>query len=341
MKISGYSFDMENVAHQINKNKYQNILIQLPEGLKPYFDQFIETLEKKTSCNVFVYADPCFGACDIITRKNLEAFEIDFIIQFGHTPIPALKRKKDEIPTLFINAISLKDVTQVVEHSLPLLIGKNIGVVTTAQHLHTLPSVERFLKDHSYHPWISKGDNRVSGRGQILGCNFSAGLSMVDKVDSFLFIGSGTFHPLGLLLATKKPVIAADPYTQTVKHQELEEIKDAVLRQRYGAITLAKTAKSFGILISVKPGQQRMKTAERIKKLLDALGKTSYFIVMDLFSPSYLEGFTKIDCYVSTGCPRIAIDDYLLYKKPIITPVELEVAFGQRNWEEYEFDQII
>jgi 2-(3-amino-3-carboxypropyl)histidine synthase len=54
-----------------------------------------------------------------------------------------------------------------------------------------------------------------------------------------------------------------------------------------------------------------------------------------------LQGFTEIDCYVSTACPRIAIDDYLQYKKPIITPVEVEIVLGKRAWEEYVFDEIL
>ena len=34
-------------------------------------------------------------------------------------------------------------------------------------------------------------------------------------------------------------------------------------------------------------------------------------------------------------------DDYLKYKVPIITPVELEILLGKKKWEDYQFDQII
>jgi 2-(3-amino-3-carboxypropyl)histidine synthase len=64
-------------------------------------------------------------------------------------------------------------------------------------------------------------------------------------------------------------------------------------------------------------------------------------IVVDYFSPVFLEGFRYIDCFVSTACPRIAIDDYLQYKIPIITPVELKILLGKISWEMYEFDEII
>jgi len=143
------------------------------------------------------------------------------------------------------------------------------------------------------------------------------------------------------LLISKKPVIAADPFSNSVKKHELYELKDIILRQRYGAIANSKNAKEFGILIGLKRGQQRMDLAHKVKEMLDVFNKKSLIIAMDNFSPVSLQGFGNIDCFVSTACPRIAIDDYLQYKTPIITPVELEIVFGKRKWEDYRFDQIL
>ena len=233
------------------------------------------------------------------------------------------------------------DVTKAVEKSLSFLEGKRIGIVATAQHLHSLDAVKNILQKNNVESIISAGDERISEKGQILGCDFSAGMNIVDEVDCFLFIGSGTFHPLGLLLSSKKPVIAADPYTNTVKKQELDELKDIILRQRYGAIANSKNAKKFGILVGLKRGQQRMDLAHKIKEIINAFNKKSLIIVMDNFLPVSLQGFGDIDCFVSTACPRIAIDDYLQYKIPIITPIELEIVLGKRKWEDYRFDQIL
>jgi 2-(3-amino-3-carboxypropyl)histidine synthase len=47
-----------------------------------------------------------------------------------------------------------------------------------------------------------------------------------------------------------------------------------------------------------------------------------------------------VDAFVSVACPRIAIDDFAIYKKPIITPPEAEIVYGQRKWEDYIFDEI-
>jgi len=338
MEISGYSIEIEKAVETIKKEGYKIVALQLPEGLKSYASKIVEIIENDTDATVIVSADPCFGACDI-ANYELKNIGVEFVIQMGHTPIPEVKDLL--IPTTFINALSTNDVTKVVEKSIPQLEGKRIGVVTTAQHIHTLNTVKEILEKYNFEPVVSEGDERISAKGQILGCNFSAGMNIADEVDSFLFIGSGNFHPVGLLLSSKKPVIAADPYENNVNKQELQELKDTILRQRYGAIANSKNAKKFGILIGLKQGQQRMELSYKIKELLDDNNKKSIFIAMGHFSPDLLQSLRDLDCFVSTSCPRIAIDDYMQYKTPIITPIELEIILGKRKWEEYQFDQII
>ena len=223
---------------------------------------------------------------------------------------------------------------------LEILKGKKIGLVSTAQHIHMLENAGEILVKNGFEPIVGNGDDRIDSKGQILGCNFSAAASIADEVDSFLFIGSGNFHPLGLLLSTKKPVIACDPYTNEVKMEELYDLKDIVLRQRYGAIARSKDAKTFGILVGTKRGQQRIDLAYEIQEKLDSKQKKSYIFTMNHFSPPILEGFRDIDCFVSTSCPRIAIDDYMQYEIPILTPVELDILLGLKKWEDYRFDEI-
>ena len=137
------------------------------------------------------------------------------------------------------------------------------------------------------------------------------------------------------------PIIAVDPYSKNIKKDELELIKNRILNQRYGAITFAKKANTFGILIGLKLGQSRIELAFKIKKLLDSLNKNNYFFAVNNFTPLYLNYIKYIDCFISTSCPRIAIDDYKLYKKPILTPIEIEIALGVRKWSEYKFDEIL
>ena len=340
MEIPGYSIDLEKIIKKIKKEKIKRVAIQVPEGLKTYASQIVEFLENKAKVTVIISADPCFGACDVANYeyKNLD---VDLFIQIGHVPIP--KIEKSDVATIFVNAKSDIDVSKAVQKSLQLLKekGKKIGLVSTSQHIHILKKVGKILIENGFQPFIGEGDSRISLKGQILGCNFSSALSIAERINIFLYIGSGNFHPLGLLLSTKKPVIAIDPYTNEIREKELEDLKDLILRQRYGAIASSKNAKKFGILVSIKRGQQRFDLAYQIKKMLDSNNKKSLIIAMDNFSPVLLQGFGNLDCIISTACPRIAIDDYLQYKIPIITPVELEIVLGKRKWEDYKIDQIL
>jgi len=337
LNISGYEIDLEEAIRAINKNKYKRVLLQIPEGLKSHSLKIVDFIEENTNTRLIISADPCFGACDI-PIINIEDFGIDFIVSIGHTSIPNIKNSK--IQTLFVNAKSNLDVTKLIEKAIPYIKGKKVGLISTSQHTHMLNKAKKILLENKFEPLIGKGDSRIELKGQILGCNFSAAKSIADKADSFLFIGSGNFHPLGLILSTKKPVIVCDPYTKEIKEKELYDLKDMILRQRYGAIARSKDAHIFGIVVGTKIGQQRLKLAYEIKDKLDLKGKKSYIFSLNNFSPTILEGFKDIDCFISTACPRIAIDDYMQYKIPIITPIELDILISIKKWDDYNFDEI-
>jgi 2-(3-amino-3-carboxypropyl)histidine synthase len=337
VKVSGYDIDLDKAVKIINKKNFKKVVLQIPEGLKIHFTKFVEFLEEKTNADVLISASPCFGACDLVSNE-LKGLGVDLVVQIGHEPINDIKT---EPPTLFINVKSDINISKVVEKVIPLIKDKKIGLVSTAQHAHKLEEIKKILENKNFEVFIGRGDSRISLAGQILGCNFSSANSVAKDIDLFLFIGSGNFHPLGLMLSTKKKVIACDPYTNEVKEKELEDLKDMVLKQRYGAIARAKNACTFGILVGTKSGQQRIKLAFKIKEKLNSKEKKSYIFTLDNFTPVVIQSFLGIDCFISTACPRIAIDDYMQYKVPIITPVELDILLGYKKWEEYGFDEIL
>ncbi len=184
---------------------------------------------------------------------------------------------------------------------------------------------------------VGEPDGRTAYAGQLLGCDVETARSVVDKVNSFLYVGTGDFHPLGVALAVEKKVVASDPFTGEVK--DMESLKEKILRQRFAAIASAREAQKFGIIVSRKLGQYRMGLAMTIKRLLESEGRQGYLLLMDLVGPDSLKGY-KVDVFVSTACPRIAIDDSSQYDRPILTPPELDIALGRREWGQYELDEI-
>lgn len=280
-------------------------ILQIPEGLKRKALSMADDLG-----DVLIYCEPCYGACDLCIDEA-KALGCDGIIHFGHS-----KLIESDTPVEYNEMRQDFDPVPTLEKNLEKVKGERIGLVSAVQFLDSLKLAKGFLEKKGKTTSIGKGK---SHEGQILGCDVSAAKSVEKDVDSFLYIGSGKFHPLGLALQTEKPVFILD-----VEKKEIYELdKKQFEKQKYAAIALAKDAKRFGILVSTKPGQLNMELAEKIKNDLESNGKKAYILVFNEIKPEKLEGL-KLDCYVNTACPRITIENRTEFKKPILNPDEVE-----------------
>ncbi len=328
--MSLYNMDLKRVINKINSKEAKIVGLQFPEGLKMKATQIAKIIETDTDATVIISADPCFGACDVSDSKMKEF--ADLIIHYGHTPLPL----KYELPVYFIEAFSNIDVKPILKNSLENLKDySKIALVTTTQHLHLLNEIKDYLEDNGKE--VVLGSSKNTRKGQVLGCNFSSIKNLDAEI--YLFIGSGSFHPLGIHLFTKEKVLALDPYNNEIK--EMDEFADKILRIRFARITKAKSAKKWGIIVSSKEGQYRMKLAKEIKKQLEDEKLESYILLLDNISPDALLPYLDLDAFVVTACPRIAIDDSQMYKKPLLTPQELEIVLNKRKWENYQLDEIL
>ncbi|MEA4956558.1 hypothetical protein SDC9_07693 [bioreactor metagenome] len=328
--MSLYDMNIQKAVNAIKKRNAKNIGLQFPEGLKTQGINIAKILEKETGANIIISGDPCFGACDVSDNKMGDI--VDLIIHYAHTPLPI----NYNVPILFIEAYSSVDIYKSLDESLDLIKDySKIAIATTTQHLNLIDEIKDYLEDNGKE--IVFGSSKSTLKGQVLGCNFSS-IKNLDA-DAFLFVGSGNFHPLGIHLFTKSPVIAADPYMGEARN--IEEFADKILRIRFARITKAKDAKKWGILISSKEGQYRFELAKKIKKELNNDGMEAYFIMIDNITPDSLLHYMDLDAFVVTACPRIAIDDSQMYKKPLITPQELEIVLDKRKWENYQLDEIL
>lgn len=324
-----YDFKLDEVIEKIKGMNAGVVGIQFPEGLKIHATQVAEKIEKETDAIVLISGDPCYGACDV-SDTHMEGL-VDLIVHFGHTEFPVDHR----VPVLFIEAYSQIDVMKVVEDALAELENyRKIGLVTTIQHLNMLSDIKEFLVENGKEVITKKGAG--TNEGQVLGCNFSA-IKDIDA-DAFLYVGSGNFHSLGIKLFAEKPVIIADPYMNEVRN--IDEFTDRILRIRFAKITKAKEAEKFGIILSSKKGQSRPDLAKKLKNLINKKGNDAFIIMMDNISPDLLLPYLKLDAFVVTACPRVAIDDANMYKKPLLTPKELEIVLDIRKWEDYKIDEI-
>jgi 2-(3-amino-3-carboxypropyl)histidine synthase len=223
-------------------------------------------------------------------------------------------KKKDptSVPTIYVPCRSGKDIYPAVKKAAAKMGGyERIGLISTAQHLHLLPRAAAILSEEKKKPVVG---------GQILGCNVANAERIKDKVDAFLYIGSGMFHPAAFLRAIDRPFYVANPYTDEVAEYSDAE-KGRWEKKQKARITRCVVAQIFGILVSTKTGQFNYAMGQKIKRKLEKRGRKAYIFAGAELSPDRLLGY-RVDAWVNTACPRI-VDDY--YDKPVINPEELEI----------------
>lgn len=331
MSTIDYDYKIDTIKDKIQELNAKNVILQFPEGLKTDAIMVAEEINSVVDdVNIIIDADPCFGACDLADNKVNG--HIDLVVHFAHTALPI----KTECPVLYIEAHSSADINAPILDAINKLDDdvKTIGLVTTTQHIHKLDDMIEIFKSNGYTVVLDNGIG--TSTGQVLGCNFTSIKNL--NVDVIVYVGSGDFHALGVKLFTKKPVILADPFTGRAR--DIDKFYDKILRIRFARITKAKSAKSYGIIISSKKGQLRFELALKLRDLLEEHGLKAQILNMDYIAPDRLLPF-NLDAFVMTACPRIAIDDSAMYKKPVITPQELEIVLGLRDWEDYMMDEII
>ncbi len=326
LRMRLFDFEEERVKQEILKLGAKRVLMQFPEGLKPEAPHIAKAIEKLGVLPI-ISADPCYGACDLAVA-DAENLGVDLVIHYGHSKLA----KYECFPTIYVEARATPNVAPVVEKALPILEKwRKIGLATTVQHIQTLDEAREILTRHK--KTVVIGDTgRLGYPGQVLGCDYSNAISIAKDVEAFLFIGGGQFHAIGVALSTYKPTVAADPYdgTATIVEKEAEKI----LKQRWAHVQEARKAKTFGILIGLKPGQKRLEEALQLKEKLEKEGKTTQLFALKEITPEALTEFPSIDAFVNTACPRISLDDAARYGKPILTSNETLVIVGKLSWEE-------
>jgi 2-(3-amino-3-carboxypropyl)histidine synthase len=320
--------ETDRLLEVIQGRNARTVGLQFPVGLRTKAVELAREIEGKAGVQCLVSADPSFGACDVADMP------VDLIVHLGHAPMPHLRYHRVffyDLPGPPLDSLAFVDAAE------PLL-QKRVGLLTTTQFRHWLPAIRKHLEERGHVVHIGEPDHRVAYAGQLLGCDYHTATAIEGDVDGYLYIGTGDFHPLGVaILVPGKPVIIADPERGTAR--DLKEVRNRVLRQRHAAIARARDASTFGIIVSRKIGQLRMEMATDLKALAEKHDRRAQIFFMDLVSPELLQGY-RVDAWVNTACPRIAIEDVLQYNEPILTPQEFEIVLGERSWDDYVFDEI-
>lgn len=90
-----YELEIDKIVKTIKKQKAKSVLLQFPDGLKPYSTIISKEIEEKAGCECIIWMGTCFGACDV--PLDVERLGVNLIVQFGHS---AWDYKKKDIKVI-------------------------------------------------------------------------------------------------------------------------------------------------------------------------------------------------------------------------------------------------
>ncbi len=306
------------------------VVLQVPAGLVRNAHELAERLRDEGGAPVILAARPCFGACDFPSPDEAPRSELAVVL--GHAPIPNVPLPRR---TFFVEMREPSGDPEALAATVAAAgLPRRLGLVASVQHLDLVPRLEAALAARGYETFVGSGDRRLYYRAQALGCNYTGAEAVADRVDGFLFVGTGQFHPVGLAFAVDRPVWALDPLQGTL---EPPIDRATLVARRQLAVAAARDARRWGILVSTFAGQNRAPTALALRARAEAAGRQAELLYFDRLDPRDLEG-RAFEAYVNTACPRIALDDGPSYPRPVLTPPEFLMVLGALPLAPYRFD---
>lgn len=172
--------------------------------------------------------------------------------------------------------------------------------INLPRKIHLLYTIQYKILAEQLKKELEKNGYKVLAFQQIVGC------SKVKLKASPLFIGSGRFHALSLALSTGKQIfVYEDNKITKMPEQEVSEFR----AREQGKLAKFLISDSIGLLVSLKPGQNKLKKVLELKKDLKSRfkGKNFYVFISDTINLQELENF-NCDFWVNLACPGVEFD---------------------------------
>ena len=321
------------LLEDLRKAGHRRIALQVPAGLLPMAPSLALQIAEATGATIVTPTRACFGGCDPPSPE--ETLGAEAIVTLGHAPILNMT---EPVPEYYVEMrTETGDVERLAEIVVARGLPRKLGLVASVQHLDLLSPLIAALAKKGVTGLVGVGGKRLAYPGQALGCNYTTATTLENEVEGFLFLGTGRFHPIGLSLSVAVPIWSLDPLQASL---EGPYDRQKMINQRLLLVESAMDAKRWGVLASTFPGQMRRALAQRLVDKAFEHGKEAFLLTFDRLDGRDLVG-RKMDAYVITACPRIAIDDASLYDRPMLTAPEFLSAIGDRPLTPYLFDTYV
>ncbi|KAK6359417.1 Diphthamide biosynthesis protein 1 [Orbilia brochopaga] len=335
---SNYNFELHKTVHHIRKHAAKRVALQLPEGLLLFACTLSDIIARFCGCETLIMGDVTYGAC-CIDDFTARALGCDFLVHYAHSClIPA--DVVNGIRTLYVFvAIDIDAAHFVATMTRNFTPGKHLAVVGTIQFNGTVHGVKAELETAGLK--ITVPQIMPLSKGEILGCTapkLSAQRakdgSTIDGVDAIVYLGDGRFHLESVMIQNPSlPAYRYDPYSRRFTREEYDHAEMHTLRRT--AITQARSAKKFGLILGTLGRQGNPDTLANLEDRLRELGIEYVLLLLSEIFPGKLAMFDDVDAWVQIACPRLSIDWGYAFPRPLLSPYEAFVALGSRkDWSE-------
>lgn len=192
--------------------------------------------------------------------------------------------------TLFIQAKSKQKIDKSKISKISKKLPKNIAITYSIQFEELASEIKNILES----------EHNITSLKQILGCSKP---TFSKDTQAILLISTGKFHAVSLVYEAKLPVFIFD-------NNKIEEIskKDLEIIEKKEKASYLKyiNAEQVGIIVSTKPGQNRLKKALEFKRNLK--DKKSYLFLANNINIAEFENF-GLDSWINTACPRMDMNE--------------------------------
>jgi len=320
-----YNFEIHKTIWRIRTEGSSVVALQLPEGLLMYACVIADILAKFAAVQVMVLGDVTYGACciDDFTAQKLGA---DLLVHYGHSCLVPVSVTRIKVVYVFVEiSFNERHLIDCVKANFPP--ETRMVLMGTIQFTSVIHKAAAELTTHYQHCQIPQA--KPLSAGETLGCT----APVFRDVDTLVFVADGRFHLEAAMI--RNPQVKAyryDPYGKCLSFEqyEVEKMKSA----RLTAITQARAAATFGLVLGTLGRQGSPPLFRRLRKLLRARGKRVVPFLMAEISPAKLALVGHVDAWIQIACPRLSIDWSGGFGKPLLTPYEVEVALGETAWRE-------
>ncbi|RVD82338.1 uncharacterized protein DFL_006766 [Arthrobotrys flagrans] len=331
---SNYNFELPKTIHNIQKSLATRVALQLPEGLQMFACTLSDIITQFTSAEVLIMGDVTYGAC-CIDDYTARALGCDFLVHYAHSCL--IPSDVNRIKTLYVFvSIDIDAKHFVATMARNFTAGKHVAIVGTIQFNATIHGVKAELEETAGIK-ISVPQILPLSKGEVLGCTApklssqkNRDGSTIEGVDAVVYLGDGRFHLESVMIQNPGlPAYRYDPYSRKFTREEYDH--EEMQSLRLSAITQAKSARKWGLILGTLGRQGNPNTLSNLEDRLKELGIEYVLLLLSEIFPGKLAMFGDVEAWVQVACPRLSIDWGYAFPRPLLSPYEAWVALGKRE----------